>query len=61
MKTLKQRLGQAFIFGILMTFFQYIQERNELLRYFVCITVTYFIALAILDWIFDKIKRNKSE
>jgi len=61
MKTLKQRLGQAIIFGILMTFFQYIQERNELFRYFVFITVTYFIALVILDWLFDKIKRNKNE
>ena len=32
MKSLKKYLGQAIIFGILMTFFQYTQERTELFR-----------------------------
>ena len=59
MKSLKQYLGQAFIFGILMTFFQDIQQREELLRYFICITITYFVALVIINWLFDKIKKKK--
>ena len=59
MKSLKKYLGQAIIFGILMTFFQYTQERTELFRYFVCITITYFFALVVINWLFDKITRNK--
>ena len=59
MKSLKQYFGQALIFGILMTFFQDIQQREELLRYFICITITYFIALIIINWLFDKIKKKK--
>ena len=59
MKSLKQYFGQALIFGILMTFFQYTQQRDELIRYFICITITYFIALVIINWLFDKIKKKK--
>jgi len=61
MKSLMKYLGQSLIFGILMTFFQFTRQGEELFRYFVGITLTYFICLVFFNWVFDKIKKNKSK
>lgn len=61
MKSLMKYLGQSLIFGILMTFFQSTRQGEELFRYFVSITITYFVCLVIFNWVFDKIKKNKSK
>lgn len=61
MKSLKLYVGQSLMFGSIMTFFQCINQKDELLRYFIIITVTYFVVTLVFDWLRKKSKRNKSE
>ena len=61
MKSLKLYVVQAFLFGSIMTLFQIMNQRDELLRYFVGITVSYFVFSIIFDLLRKKLRKYKKE
>ena len=56
---IKLYVVQAFIFGSMMTLFQIINQRDELLRYFVGITMSYFVFSVIFDLLRKKLRKDK--
>ena len=61
MKSLKLYVVQAFLFGSIMTLFQIMNQRDELLRYFAGITVSYFVFSIIFDLLRKKLRKDKKE